>query len=1240
MKSAGGSFRDARWWAAAFATLFIAVLIGSFFYYGHEHNQARIKGYTDISSIAQLKDQQIERWRSERLSDVKIAGGGRYANAELPGWLRSPREASAQTASLIDWLRRQQNGDLYSDALLLDRDGNILLSTSGRKGPVAPAAVLAVHRSADSNAAALSELYRDSSGAICIDAVAPMALSPGQPAVFVDLRTDARSDFFPMIQSWPTPSMSAETLLIRADGDTVLFLNDLRHRDRAALSLRFPLSETDIPAVQAAQGQRGMFEGKDYRGTPVLADLRPVPDSAWFLVTKIDAREVYSESNLRSLMSMLVALLFILLVGTGTALARRHAQAGLYRDLLQAERKERETQEEFRTTLYSIGDAVIGTDTEGRVWHMNPEAERLTGWAEADAIGGPLERVFRIVNEKSGHVVESPVRRVLEEGTVVGLANHTLLIDRSGVERPIADSGSPIRDQSGSIKGVVLVFRDQSPERASQKSLEASEERYRSLVENLGVGIAVADPNEQFTFANPAAELIFRVAEHGLEGRNLREFVDDTDFQRIRQGTADRREGRRSSYEICITRSDGDVRRLHVTAVPQVDANGVFTGTFGTFQDITERYRAEEELARERTLLQALMDTVPDHIYFKDQQSRFILSNKAHAEYYRQAGFAEPFGLTDFDIFSREHAQDAFEDEQRIIRTGEPVIDKVERETWTDRPDRWVSTTKMALRNEAGEIVGTFGVSRDITERRKMEQTLQESEEHFRTTFMNAPFGVFHSTAAGKIISVNGTFARIMGFATPAELIEAVNRTNMAEALYEDPGTRTVVVEEVLRSGDWQRYRMRYRRRDGVIITALLTIRPYAGPGGPSGELEGFLEDVTDREKAEEERQKLQEQLQQSQKMEAVGRLAGGIAHDFNNILTAIYGYCEMGQAKSGPDGQTGELFIQIRKSAARAANLTSQLLAFSRRRVLQPRTINLADLVDDMTNMLKRLLGEDVDVHAHRGSGLWNVSADPGQIEQVIMNLAVNSRDAMPEGGVLTIETSNTRIDAEYVRDHAEAQAGDYVLLAVSDTGHGMDAPTLGRIYEPFFTTKEVGKGTGLGLATVYGIVKQSGGFIYCYSEVGKGTTFKVYLRRAEGEQESPAETARHRTARAAANETILFVDDDEAVRTVASSILQSAGYKVTAAHDGIEALQAVSSFSAPPDLLITDVVMPGLSGVEVARRVNERFPGIRVLYISGYTEDASVHHGILEGGVEFLQKPFTATELLQRVTTLLHRP
>ncbi|HUI70682.1 MAG TPA: PAS domain-containing protein, partial [Spirochaetia bacterium] len=742
MCSSGWTTR--RVWIGAFSALALVVVVAAAFSYRRAHEQARSNGYREIASISRLKADRIEAWRKERLADAIVAADNPFLRNAVRAWRGSGVFPADATSDLTAWLTLVANDDKYADALLCDAGGRVILSTGADR--VGPETTAAIARVVSSRQPGLGELYRGEAGGIFLDAAAPVVTrADAAPAVLV-LRMDAKRTLFPLVQSWPSPSPTAETLLVRRDGSNVLFLNELRFASGTALTLKVPLVRTDIPAAQVVAGKRGIFEGRDYRGTAVLADLLPIAGSPWFIVSKVAIAEIYSEANYRTLIILTISALVILLGGAGAAFGLRHRQAQLYRSLLEAERKEREIQREFRTTLYSIGDAVIGTDTDGAIWHMNREAERLTQWTENEAKGKKLEEVFRIISEQTRQGVECPVSRVLKEGAVVGLANHTLLVARDGSERPIADSGSPIRDEDGTLKGVVLVFRDQSEEHAAHRALEESEERYRSLVQNLGVGIASADPEDVLTFANPAAEAIFGVVPGGLAGRGLNEFLSEAEFGRVRRETAKRRQGERNTYQITITRADGEERQVQLTAVPQRGPNGAFAGTFGTMEDITERCRAESALARQMELLQTLMDTVPDYIYFKDREGRFILNNRANAEHFRTGHPSELVGKTDFDFFSRDHAQSASEDDQQVIATGQPLIDLVERETWPDRPDSWVSTTKMPLRNERGEIIGTFGVSRDVTERRMIEEALKESEEHYRNTFMNAPFGVFHST--------------------------------------------------------------------------------------------------------------------------------------------------------------------------------------------------------------------------------------------------------------------------------------------------------------------------------------------------------------------------------------------------------------------------------------------------------------------------------------------------------------
>jgi PAS domain S-box-containing protein len=385
------------------------------------------------------------------------------------------------------------------------------------------------------------------------------------------------------------------------------------------------------------------------------------------------------------------------------------------------------------------------------------------------------------------------------------------------------------------------------------------------------------------------------------------------------------------------------------------------------------------------------------------------------------------------------------------------------------------------------------------------------------------------------------------------------------------------------------------------------------------------------------ERKRLEEQLMQSQKMEAVGRLAGGVAHDFNNMLTVIEGYNRMILDELSPLDPLRGCAEEIMKAADRAGALTNQLLAFSRRQVMQPRVMNVNTVIMRTEKMLRRLIGEDVEVRLHLGTEVGNIKADPSHIDQALVNLVVNARDAMPTGGLITVETANVHLDETYAKTHSGVVPGDFVMIAVSDNGHGMDAETRRRIFEPFFTTKAQGKGTGLGLATVYGIIKQSGGDIWVYSEQGKGTTFKLYFPRVDSAAAEIADSAPE--LQPTGSETVLLVEDEKAVRDLTAKMLQRLGYTVLVAGGGAEAIEIARSYIGPISLLLTDVVMPGMSGRQVADALSGARPGMKVMYLSGYTDNTVVHHGVLESGVNFLPKPFSREVLAKKLREVLSK-
>jgi two-component system cell cycle sensor histidine kinase/response regulator CckA len=517
----------------------------------------------------------------------------------------------------------------------------------------------------------------------------------------------------------------------------------------------------------------------------------------------------------------------------------------------------------------------------------------------------------------------------------------------------------------------------------------------------------------------------------------------------------------------------------------------------------------------------------------------------------------------------------------------------------------------------------TVGLRTEIQERYRAEEQLRESEERYRDLFENANDFIHTFTPEGRILYVNRAWKTALGYSD-----EEIPQLSVLETIHVDGRDAWVEqIENLLFKGDGEiKSEVALVTRDGKKIWGEARLTCKLVDGKPAF-VRSIIRDITDR-------RQLEEQLRQTAKMEAIGQLAGGIAHDFNNLLTVILGYGQVLQESVSPKER--EYVAEVLNASDRAASLTRQLLAFSRRQIMTPQVLDLNTIVSNVEKMLKRLIGENIELATAQQPNLGRVKADSGQIEQVILNLVVNARDAMPEGGKVTIETANVELDEAYARSHTTVVPGSYVMLAVSDTGQGMDADTLTRIFEPFYTTKEPGKGTGLGLATVYGIIKQSSGNIWVYSEVGGGTSFKIYLPRVHeslvGAAPAPASSRSER-----GTETILLVEDEEAVRTLVRETLRLYGYKVLEAEGAETALATLEGYREPIHLLVTDLVMPRMSGKDLALRISPVHPEAAVLYMSGYTDNAIVRHGVLEANTFFLQKPFTPRVLVKKVREVL---
>ncbi|HEV2194856.1 MAG TPA: PAS domain S-box protein [Candidatus Acidoferrum sp.] len=633
-------------------------------------------------------------------------------------------------------------------------------------------------------------------------------------------------------------------------------------------------------------------------------------------------------------------------------------------------------------------------------------------------------------------------------------------------------------------------------------------------------------------------------------------------------------------------------------------------------------HRIRRELVEREELFHLISENAADMIAVVDMHGKRLFNSLS---YLRVLGYS-PEELQASSAFEQIHP----DDRERVKRAAEEArqtgIGKTLQYRLQHKNGSWLvlESTSSVIRNAKGEPEKLVIVNRDTTERKRAEEALQRSEADFRSLVEDAPYGIYRASVTGRLLQVNPALQRMLGYEQEQDLL----RKDLATDVFLHQGEYQRLTEHLTRTEEVKDIEMEWKRQDEAPIIVRCSGRRINDEQGNPAAFEVFAEDVS-------EKRVLEKQLRMAQKMEAIGRLSGGIAHDFNNLLGVIIGYSRVLRRSLGPENELTEHAVEIEKAGERAAAMTKQLLAFSRQQVLTPEVLNLNTLVTDMEKMLPRLLGEDIEVSLSLDSALGSVKADQSQIHQVIMNLAVNARDAMPNGGKLNIQTANAHLDPPYTRTHPGSRVGDYVCLSVTDTGTGMDPAILAHIFEPFFTTKERGKGTGLGLATVYGIVKQSNGYIWVDSTPGQGTSFQIYLPLHVGEATEESKSASGEKLHG--SEKILLVEDSEPLKKLAQKFLEAAGFHVLSAASGEEALQVAARYRGTFDLLLTDVVMPGMNGRVLAEQLLPRQPGMRVLYMSGYTDSFIAGHGVLEPGTHLLHKPFTDEVLIRKVREVL---
>jgi|HubBroStandDraft_6_1064221.scaffolds.fasta_scaffold00583_2 two-component system cell cycle sensor histidine kinase/response regulator CckA len=868
----------------------------------------------------------------------------------------------------------------------------------------------------------------------------------------------------------------------------------------------------------------------------------------------------------------------------------------------------------FRVVAETATDAIVTIDEQSTVLFVNRAAERIFGYAISEMMHQP---VTMLMPHYLREAHRASVGGYLQTGqkhfswTAIKLTG----LHRSGREFPIEVSlGEHVNGKKRIFTGIV---RDISAREQSEALLRQSQEKYASMVHSSPDAITLRSlPDRRYLEVNEGFTRLTGYSAQEVLGKTPAElglWVEQQPHQTTLQMVET--EGQVQGEEFRFRTKAGEIRYGQLSAV-RVAINGQ-PCMLSVTHDITDRKHAEAEVSQ----LALIVESSDDAIVGKSLNGKIESWNAGAEQLYGYAA-SEVLGRPVSILIPPEQRDELPEILERLKRD-----ERVQHyETVRVRKDGRrinVSVSISPLKDTEGKIIGASAIARDVTERKRVEAQLQKSEAQFRSLVHDAPYGIYRVTLDGRLLHVNPALVMMLGYDSEEELM----RLNVEKDIYRDPQIRQRLLKEHAHKDDFRALEAEWRRKDGKFITVRMTGHPVLEKDNSLSYFEVFAEDIT-------ERRSLERQLLQAQKMEAIGRLAGGIAHDFNNLLSVILGHSDILEQQVGSNGRLRKSVEATRTAAERAAALTMQLLAFSRKQVIEPTVVDLNTSVTEIQKMLHRVIGEDIELAIRLQPDLGYVKADPGQLGQVLMNLAVNSRDAMPSGGKLAIETANVELDDTYVRQHLGARPGRFIMLAVSDTGIGMDSDTLSHIFEPFFTTKDPGKGTGLGLSMVYGIVKQNNGYIMAYSEPGRGTTFKVYFPRTAESLPAPHKVRKEIQG---GSETILIVEDELALRELTCLLLQEAGYTVVESSGVEDAIATAKDSHRKIDLLLTDVVMPRMDGRELANQLVALRPNLKILYMSGYTDDVIVNRGALTQGAKLVQKPFTKSTLLQKVRETL---
>ena len=1156
-----------------FLILSIALFTSGFFYYTHEKQRIKQSLQDELTAIADLKVKQITDWRHERLGDAIQISNNHLLINEIQEWLRNP--SLDYRREVFEWLQSTQEFYGYQNILLIDPKGNVRLSVPDEKNLLGPDSKRLFSEAMKSGKVIFSDLYRSKvSNAIRLGIFVPLIPHDKNriPVGLILLRIDPYQFLYPLIQSWPTPSKSGETMLVRREGNEVVFLNELRHKKITALSFKVPITKKHLPSVMAAEGYRGIFDNVNYRGIPVLAVTRSIPETSWNLVAQVDAEEVYAPVQEQFWVIALITTLLIIASGIGLGFIWKHQRADLYRRQYEMEHQHSALLERFEYLTSHANDIILLADDSYRIVEANERAVQSYGYERDELLTLAIGNLRTLETRK---LLNGQMEEVKTRNGFVYEAEHQ---QKDGTVFPVEIS-SRVIDIKGK-KFYQYIIRDITERKMAEEELRRINRALKTISE---CNQALVRISEEQTLLNEICKIIVtiggqRLAWVGYAEHDEKKTVRPVSF---------------AGYD------EGFCERLHVTWADTEFGKGP-SGT---------AIRTRKPAVFNNT------STDPALVPWRKEMLK--------------RSYKSVIGLP---LIINSDSIGAL-----IICAGEP--------------DAFHGDEVRLFTELANDLA--FGISalRIREEHLRTEEEIKQLNEELVSIYDNAPLIMLLVDENWKIRKTNAFTAQFVGTMADnmvnrrcGEALRCVHALDSPEGCGFGPSCKECALRltilntiETGRSHNEEEVSMFFsdgeneRKAIFLLSTKKLHIReqPLALVS---------IQDISGRKQAEQQMLSLQAQLQQSQKMEAIGHLAGGIAHDFNNLLTVISIQTQLALRGLREGDPLKEKLTDIEQAADRAANLTRQLLAFSRRQILDIKVLNLNTIVRNLEKMLHRIIGEDLELTSILADDLGMVKVDPGQMEQVIVNLVVNSRDAMPQGGKLTIETTNVELDEGYAHTHMGVMPGLYIELSVSDTGIGMSKEVKEQIFDPFFTTKEKGKGTGLGLSTVYGIVKQTGGDIYVYSEVDKGTTFKIYFPRVfePGEELAKKEAGKEALR---GEETILVLEDDAVVRKLSAAILKNQGYTVLEAEAGGEALLVCEQYKKPIHLILTDVVMPKMSGAEFIEQLKQVRKDFKVLYMTGYADNAITHHGLLGKGINLIQKPFSIENLARKVREVLDK-